>query len=190
MRPTTWLTMALLFGYLAANQPAGAQDHVFVGSKNCKKCHLKEWNSWSGTKMAKAYESLKPGVDVGIKKQMGFDPLGDYTADMACVACHVTGYGQDGGFISLEKTPDLVGVGCEMCHGAGGTYLEEGFMTLQNRNYKKADLVAVGLVDSVSEAQCSVCHNDGVPIPGYTFDFKMKLIVGTHKKYPLKFSHD
>ena len=190
MTPTSWLTTGLLIGYLAASQPAGAQDHVFVGAKKCKKCHLNEWKSWSGTKMAMAFESLKPGIDVEIKKQLGFDPLVDYTTDEACVACHVTGYGLEGGFRNVEETPDLVGVGCEMCHGAGGTYLEDGFMTLKNVQFKKADLVAVGLVDSVGEAQCKICHNERVPIPNYAFDFKTKVLEGTHEIFPLRFSHD
>ena len=36
----------------------------------------------------------------------------------ACVQCHVTGYGEPNGFVSVEKAPDLVNVGCESCHGA------------------------------------------------------------------------
>ena len=37
-------------------------EHAFVGVNGCKKCHLKEWKSWSETKMAQAFEQLKPGV--------------------------------------------------------------------------------------------------------------------------------
>lgn len=36
-----------------------------------------------------------------------------------CYQCHTTGYGKAGGFISVEKTPDLKNAGCEVCHGPG-----------------------------------------------------------------------
>ncbi len=142
--------------------------------------------------MAQAFEILKPGERAEAKTGAGLDPEKDYTTDPECVRCHVTGYGEEGGFISLEETPDLVGVGCESCHGAGGTYVQDGYMTLKNKEYKKAELVAVGLVDQVSEAQCVTCHNTDSPFVGddYVFDFEAKSGEGTHEKFPLKYNHD
>ena len=175
---------------LAAAGAAIADEHPFVGSKNCKKCHIKQYKSWEQTKMASAYESLKPGVDTDFKLAMGKDPEVDYTQDAECVACHVTGYGKEGGFISEAETPELAGVGCEMCHGAGGTYIQDGYMTLKNKEYKLSELVAVGLVEKVGEEQCAQCHNENVPIPGYTFDYESRVAVGTHESFPLKYNHD
>ncbi|MEE9562778.1 MAG: cytochrome c family protein [Thermoanaerobaculia bacterium] len=177
----------VLLAFTAVN--AGAADHSYVGTKDCKKCHIKQWKSWSETKMANALDTLKPGVVADRKTELGFDPAKDYTVDENCVKCHVTGFGAEGGFVSETETPELVGVGCEMCHGPGGTYTQDGYMTLKNKEYRKADLVAVGLVDTVSEAQCMVCHNEDVPIEGYTFDFETKKAEGTHESYELKYAH-
>ncbi len=178
-----------MLAVLAAAAVAG--EHAFVGTKNCKKCHIKEFKSWEETKMAQAFESLKPGVDVEAKATMGLSADEDYTQNAECVACHVTGYGKPGGFVSEAETPELVGVGCEMCHGAGGTYIQDGYMTLKNKEYKRAELVAVGLVEKVGAEQCATCHDPAkVPFEGYTFDFEAKKAEGTHENFPLKYNHD
>ncbi len=183
-----WMLAAVALAVVSA--PAMADDHAFVGSKSCKKCHLKEFKSWEQTKMAQAFETLKPGVDAEVKQELGLDPQADYTTDAECVSCHVTGYGKTGGFTSEADTPELAGVGCESCHGAGGTYIQDGYMTLDNKEYKRADLVAVGMVEKVGPEQCAQCHNENVPIPDYSFDFETMKDEGTHEKYPLKYNHD
>jgi len=184
-----WIPMVLLFALAAS--VAGAEEHAYVGSKKCKMCHLKEHKSWSETKMANSFESLKPGQSAEAKKGAGLDPAKDYTKDATCLPCHTTGYGKPGGFVDIETTPDLAGVGCEMCHGAGGTYVSEGYMTLKNKEYKKADLVAVGMVDTVSEKQCVGCHNSKSPFVGddFVFDFEANKTKGTHESVPLKYAH-
>ena len=188
MRTTPVLAILLAASVICL--PVLAQDHDYVGTKNCRKCHIKQWKSWSETKMSQAFESLKPGVDTEVKEQLGLDPQADYTADEACVSCHVTGWGKASGFTSVEDTPELAGIGCEACHGAGGTYTQDGYMTLKNKEYKRADLVGVGLTDPIDESVCVQCHNEDVPIPDYTFDFATKKIEGTHASSPLKYDHD
>jgi hypothetical protein len=78
-----------------------------------------------------------------------------------------------------------------MCHGAGGTYIKDGYMTMENKEYKKADLVAVGMVDVVKKEQCLTCHNAKSPFveEGYVFDFEANKDKGTHEKIPLKYKH-
>ena len=107
------------------------------------------------------------------------------------IYCHVTGYGKKGGFVDIETTPELAGVGCESCHGAGGTYVQDQYMSLKNKEYKKADIVAVGLVDKVSKAQCTGCHNSESPFvkEGFVFDFDANKDKGTHEHFPLKYAH-
>jgi hypothetical protein len=170
---------------------ASGGEHDYVSSKKCKGCHLKEWKSWAETKMAKSFEILKPGERAEAKKAAGLDPDKDYTTDETCLPCHSTGYGEAGGFTDIEGTPDLAGVGCEMCHGPGGTYLESQYMSLKNKEYKKADLVAVGMVGEVTVEQCQGCHNTDSPFVGsdYVFDFEANKETGTHEKFPLKYSH-
>lgn len=142
--------------------------------------------------MAKTFEALKPAQRAEAKLSAGLDPNNDYTSDEACVRCHVTGYGEPGGFVDIETTPELAGVGCEMCHGPGGTYIQDGYMTLKNKEYKKADIVAVGMIDTVSLEQCEGCHNAESPFvtDGYIFDFEGNKDSRTHEKYPLKYNHD
>ncbi len=190
MRRLLWTMAFSSIAILVFANAVNAQDHAYVGTKNCRKCHIKEYKSWSETKMAQAFETLKPGVASERKTELGLDPGKDYTTDQECVRCHVTGYGMTGGFTSIEETPDLAGVGCEMCHGPGGTYTQDGYMTLQNKEYKKADLMEVGLVNPPTEQQCLVCHNEENPIPDYTFDFEAKKGEGTHEVYPLRYSHE
>lgn len=189
MKATIWLmTIPIITAILAI--PASAQEHEFVGTKNCRKCHIKQYKSWSETKMAKAYESLIAGEDVEIKEELGLDPQKDYTTDETCIACHVTGWGQPGGFTSFEETPELAGISCEACHGAGGTYTQDGYMTLKNKEYKRSDLVVVGLTHPIDVSVCVQCHNENVPIPDYTFDFEAKKEEGSHATSPLKYNHD
>ncbi len=171
---------------LWAGVPAAA-EHSYVGSKKCKMCHIKEYNSWAETKMAKAFELLKPGVAAEAKKKAALDPQKDYTADKDCVACHVTGHGKPGGFKDAASTPDLVGVGCESCHGAGGTYTQKEHMSLQNKEYKKAALLAVGLKDPTQE-MCVECHNSKSPF-FKEFKYEQRVKEGTHEKVPLKYPH-
>ena len=113
-----------------------AQNYSYIGTKNCRKCHIQQFKSWADTKMAKAFEILKPGERAEAKQKAGLDPGKDYTTDVECLPCHTTGYGQPGGFESVEKTPELVGVSCEMCHGAGSEYSKDEHMSLKNKNYK------------------------------------------------------
>jgi cytochrome c554/c'-like protein len=171
---------------------ASGGEHTYVGSKKCKVCHIKEWTSWSKTKMALAFDVLKPGERGDAKKAAGLDPAKDYTKVPECLACHTVGFGQPGGFKDIETTPDLAGVGCEMCHGPGGTYTAKQYMSLQNPEYKKADLVAVGLVGEIRSETCTGrCHNDKSPFvkKGYVFDFAARRDQGIHERSPLKHAH-
>lgn len=183
--------LAFLLPILGIASQSEAAEHEYVGSSKCRKCHMKEYKSWAESSMAKSFEVLKPGERAEQKTAAGLDPEKDYTKDAECVACHSTGYGKPGGFVDIATTPDLAGVGCESCHGPGGTYLKDGYMTLQNKEYKKADLVAVGLVGEITVGQCQGCHNTKSPFVGddYVFDFEANKDKGAHEKFPLKYKH-
>ena len=64
-------------------------QHAYVGPEKCKMCHKVEYTSWSATKHAKAWDSLKPADQANAK----------------CNGCHST------------NLPTLTGVSCEACHG-------------------------------------------------------------------------
>jgi hypothetical protein len=176
----------------ASTQYSGSGEHAYIGTKKCKTCHLKEWKSWSTTKMANSFDLLKPGTRKEKKVAAGLDPEKDYTADPECLPCHTVGYGETGGFVDLATTPNHAGVGCEMCHGPGGTYIKKEYMSLQNKEYKRAEIIKVGLVyPIVAETCASVCHNTKSPFVGddYVFDFEKRRNEGTHEKYPMKYQH-
>lgn len=191
VRVIGWSVAALCVALGAAAPLAAEGEPGYVGAKKCKMCHIKEYNSWVGTKMANAFEALKPGVSAEAKKKANLDPAKDYRKDAACLGCHTTGHGKPGGFVSIDATPDLVGVQCEACHGPGETYTEKAYMSLQNKAYKKSELVAVGLVDQITKDQCVGCHNAKSPFVGadYVFDFEARKTKGTHEKFPLKHPH-
>jgi hypothetical protein len=182
----------LVLGALLFAVPASyAGEHNYVGSKKCKKCHIKEFKSWEQTKMTKSFELLKPGERAEQKTAAGLDPNKDYTKDAECLPCHTTGHGEPSGFVDMETTPDLAGVGCESCHGAGETYIQDQYMSLKNKKYKRAEIVAVGMVEQVTAENCTGCHNNKSPFVAddFVFDFEANKDTGTHKKFPLKYEH-
>ena len=80
-----------------------AVDH-FVGAEVCQRCHAEEYQQWSATDHAHAWQTL-----VDNKKD----------ATPECIVCHVVGYKQAGGFQTSDDAPKLGNVQCENCHGMG-----------------------------------------------------------------------
>lgn len=174
---------------LSANSATGPAA-TYVGVAKCRVCHMQQYKSWQQTRMANAYNLLKPGQAADAKKKAKLDPAKDYTSDASCLACHTTGYGQPGGFKDIATTPELAGVTCESCHGPGSEYLKPNRMSIQNKTYKRAEVVAAGLVIPDKQA-CAACHNPKSPFvqPGASFDFEKRKSQGTHQHLPLQYAH-
>jgi hypothetical protein len=182
-----------LTSILQSSDEISDKQYNFIGTKACKKCHIKQFKSWAKTKMANAYDILKPGERIEAKKRVSLDPEKDYTEASECLPCHTTGYGLPGGFISAEETPQLLGVSCETCHGAGSEYSKKQYMHTKNKEYKRADIIKVGLVSPVTGEMCtSLCHNKKSPFfdKNEPFDFKKRKDQGTHEHFLLKYNHD
>lgn len=174
---------------------ASSDKYTYVGSKACKKCHIKLYKSWEETSSAQAFESLKPGEKAEAKKKHGLDPEKDYTKDESCLKCHVTGFGKPGGYAipdpedkaAVKKAKYLMGSGCESCHGPGSKYVEV-FKEIQKskRKYKVDELYAVGL-QKMGASACASCHNDTSPTydESKKFDFA-KSKDQTHDHLPLE----
>ena len=62
-----------------------------------------------------------------------------------CVSCHVVGYGYKSGFVTPEKTPKLLNVTCENCHGPGSIHAGD-------------DSKAIPVAKPTSTS-CTQCHN-------------------------------
>jgi peroxiredoxin len=89
----------------------------YSGNEVCGVCHELEYETWTFTVHASAFDNLvKHGVE----------------SIPECVPCHVVGSGEPGGFQNALETPELEGVGCETCHGRGGPHLSKEFEKMQD----------------------------------------------------------
>jgi hypothetical protein len=81
-----------------------------AGARACTRCHAEDDGAWRHSRHAHAWQSLEQG---------------GAQADPECQRCHTTGYGLPGGFQSARRSPDLVQVGCESCHGPSGQHVRD-----------------------------------------------------------------
>lgn len=107
--------MLLLFSFALA-ESIDAPTNSYVGSTTCQGCHEKEYQNF--VKYARKSNSFKSVLKM----------KGGLTGEEIerCYDCHTTGHGKPGGFVSLEKTPELKDAGCEVCHGPGRIHAESG----------------------------------------------------------------
>jgi len=96
----------------------------YVGSKYCKLCHDYEYEKWM-TSPQVFIPGLTKQADVNSRHSDAWSTLVDVNSDYdpECVVCHVVGMKYQTGFISPEKTPQLIEVGCEECHGPGSEHV-------------------------------------------------------------------
>ena len=120
----------------AAGVPKGA---TYVGTNKCRMCHMKDHKTWKATKHATNFDTLK----------------GDEVKNPDCLKCHTTGYGQPGGFVSAETTPNLKGTGCEGCHGPGSEHIKAGKASPKFPEGNKK-------IDKIPQNACVNCHNPHV----------------------------
>lgn len=76
----------------------------YIGSESCRSCHSSIYDQWSTTPHATAFETLE-------RRRRAFAPQ--------CVKCHVTAFGEPNGF---NGELHLRNIGCEVCHGPGGSH--------------------------------------------------------------------
>jgi hypothetical protein len=95
---------------LASDIDRGAEDYRIAGSTACAECHAADTHVWHASKHSHAW-------DVLVAKGAHVDPF--------CQQCHTTGYGHEGGFVSVSQTPQLVHVGCENCHGPSSSHVAD-----------------------------------------------------------------
>lgn len=119
-------------------------DH-FVGGDVCARCHAAEAAQWATTGHSVAWETL-------VRERKDATP--------ECIPCHSVGYRQPGGFRDAVRTPRLVNVQCENCHGMGTMHDRQG-----------EDRTPVG------EATCRTCHN-AERHPG--FDYARSIVQVVH----------
>lgn len=114
---------------------------AYVGSEACKSCHEQEHAQWAASPHARALESL-----MATGKE----------SEQACLRCHTTGTGHEGGFQNRKTTPGVGEVGCESCHGPGKLHIEA--------KTKEERLETIFRFDDkcptcVVQRICSTCHD-------------------------------
>ncbi|MHC4103468.1 MAG: multiheme c-type cytochrome [Planctomycetota bacterium] len=170
---------------------------AYVGTRKCKKCHIKQYKTWKTTKMAKTFDVLKPGVRAEAKAKLKFDPQKDYTKNVKCLECHTTGFGMPGGYKipeagdakAAKRAKENAGVTCEGCHGPGSKYvgIHKNVMD-KKRKYTPGEFYQVGAY-KVDVRVCTTCHNRRNPTvgPDYHFDYEKYKAEDTHDNFPLKY---
>jgi hypothetical protein len=154
-------------GLRAVPHPQAEGGGKFVGSKKCQSCHEISYDIWKKSGHAKAYQTL-----VDLAPPRNFDP--------ECVSCHVVGwhptkyFPYQSGFESLEKTPELIDVGCESCHGPGEKHCaaELGNNEKLQEKYRKASVITK---EESRKSQCVSCH-DLDNSPDFDFDAYWPLV--------------
>jgi len=99
----------------------------FAGSQACADCHTTATDVFLATPHHHATQTL-----VDLVPPRHFDP--------ECLSCHVTGWEPQqyypfiSGYLSLQETPEMVGNGCENCHGPAARHVaaENGDLDLDD----------------------------------------------------------
>ena len=148
--------LTVFFVALSDEAEAGAKGARFLGSKACRDCHKKIYESWESSRHAKVYDLLKPGARGKEKKEAGLKPDVDYRADKSCVGCHITG-SVDG--MKPVVTKEMEGVGCEDCHGPAENWLE--LHSKKDLKKRKRKLRHAGMIQPFrGKTVCSLCHDN------------------------------
>ncbi len=114
-------SMTIASGKKATMVPGNS--YIFADA--CNKCHPQQFKRWRKTAHAKAYNSL-------IKIDKHFDE--------ECIACHVLGFSQPGGFTDINQVGEFANVQCESCHGPGRLHVKTKGETKLKRDLAKGQM--------------------------------------------------
>ncbi|WP_291321676.1 cytochrome c family protein [Desulfonatronospira sp.] len=130
-----WAALAVMLGLSLSM--GNTFEKEYVGSDACKGCHVQEYDNFMQyASKSKSDENVQLMMDKLTPEEQ-----------RECFECHTTGYGEPGGFISFEETPEMGHAGCEVCHGPGSEHAFTGDPYLI-----EADLTI--------EEHCAPCHDD------------------------------
>ncbi|MFH1146554.1 MAG: cytochrome c family protein [Pseudomonadota bacterium] len=118
---------------------SSAEEATYVGMEKCKQCHREHVESWYTWKYSRNFRIIQ-------MRKRDHDPK--------CLRCHTTGYGEKGGFTSVEKTPHMANKQCESCHGPASLHIKAP----SKRHHQKTLTVPKNV--------CTQCHS-GHRHPGY-----------------------
>jgi hypothetical protein len=107
------------------------EEPYYVGMEKCKDCHPEDVKTYSEWKYSRNFRILE---------------MRGKEHDPNCVSCHTTGYGQPGGFVSVEETPHMKNVQCEACHGPASLHVKAPTVDEHQRTL------------SIPKNICTTCH--------------------------------
>ncbi len=107
------------------------EEPYYVGMTKCKECHPEYVKTHSGWKYSRNFRILE-------MRHKEHDPQ--------CLPCHTTGYGQPGGFVSIEETPHMKNIQCEACHGPASLHVKAPTVEEHQRTL------------SIPKNVCTKCH--------------------------------
>lgn len=146
------------FEGLGVKYKSAPKSGEFVGSEACGDCHAIAFDVWKDSGHFNATDSIIQPNNARGAIPRHFDP--------ECISCHVTGWDPqkfepfETGYWSLEKTPKLVGSGCENCHGPGSDHVKaesgdvEADAALLNKLREQMRLPL-----KLAESKCVECHD-------------------------------
>jgi len=131
-----------------AASPAAAASatttQAYAGTNQCFSCHRAQTDKWSDTKHTHAFSDI-PKI---------------YQNDVACLKCHVTGFGKSGGYVAAGEK-DLLMVGCEACHGPGAMHVDAAkrFVLANPGEEAQAEKeMRETIVKTPTDKVCITCH--------------------------------
>lgn len=132
----------ILILFTTMNISGDDSESKYVNESVCAKCHIFQAEIYKETDHADSYEGL---IEMGEENTP------------ECLECHTTGY-EDGGFTSVDETPEFKNVGCQGCHGPCGEHIS-------------ADVEERALYHTDARKSCIVCHTED---SDHGFEFKTK----------------
>ena len=119
MRIPVTVSAACIAGFclvMGVSMSTAREKDFYVGDGAClAHCH--------GVQVTSFKENIHNKAFTVIRDSERYLKLKEEGKAASCLKCHVTGYGEPGGFTDEEATPDHARVGCEGCHGPGSGHI-------------------------------------------------------------------
>ncbi|MBU1100702.1 MAG: cytochrome c family protein [Bacteroidetes bacterium] len=134
-----------------------AQEYKYIGSQECKKCHISEkkgsqFVSWLKSRHSHAFWRLNSEWSLFLAHQREkYQDVTEPQKDERCLKCH-TSIRDESKELASETYNIEEGVGCEACHGPASVYI---------KTHMKKDRTTLddgGL--KPDETVCKKCHQD------------------------------
>ena len=122
------ITQSYVTGTMAEKEK---EEPYYVGMGQCAECHPEHVETYSEWKYSRNFRILE-------MRGKGHDPQ--------CLPCHTTGYGKPGGFVSVEETPHMKNIQCEVCHGPASLHVKAPTVEEHQKTL------------SVPKNICTTCH--------------------------------